>query len=225
DAALELTARWGIGKTSVADLAQAAGCSRATLYRVFPGGKAEVFNALGRRELHRYFGQITAAIAAAPDATEALTAGIVAAAGGLRDHEAVQFLLRFEPDVLLPYLGFKRVDALLRAAAAACAPFVVAHVDPGLASWTGELIGRLVLSFTFMPHDDLDLADPVAARHLVTTFIIPALVAGSPSHPTSPSGTETAPALVAGSPSQPISPSTSTALPPSAELAPATTRS
>src|SRR3954453_19711885 len=39
DAALRCFARWGVAKTTLDDVAREAGCSRATVYRFFPGGK------------------------------------------------------------------------------------------------------------------------------------------------------------------------------------------
>ena len=54
DAATALVARWGVTKTSLADVAKEAGCSRATLYRSFPGGKQQLFAAVGHRELAGY---------------------------------------------------------------------------------------------------------------------------------------------------------------------------
>jgi hypothetical protein len=39
DALLACIARWGVSKTTVEDVAREAGISRATIYRLFPGGK------------------------------------------------------------------------------------------------------------------------------------------------------------------------------------------
>ena len=45
EATLRCIARWGIAKTTLDDVAREAGCGRATIYRAFPGGKAEVLTA------------------------------------------------------------------------------------------------------------------------------------------------------------------------------------
>ena len=45
DAALECVAKWGVEKTSLDDVAKSAGISRATVYRLFPGGKEAVVRA------------------------------------------------------------------------------------------------------------------------------------------------------------------------------------
>ena len=54
-AMLECIGRWGVAKTTADDIARAAGVSRATVYRAFPGGKDVAFEALLRHELSRFF--------------------------------------------------------------------------------------------------------------------------------------------------------------------------
>ena len=46
DAAKACVERWGMAKLTIDDIANAAGVSRATLYRMFPGGKDVLFEAL-----------------------------------------------------------------------------------------------------------------------------------------------------------------------------------
>jgi AcrR family transcriptional regulator len=71
DAALRCVARWGLTKTTLDDVAKEAGCSRATVYRAFPGGKDALFEAVGERELTALFGAVAEAIHAAADDEEA----------------------------------------------------------------------------------------------------------------------------------------------------------
>ena len=46
DATLRCVGRWGLAKTTLDDVAREAGCSRATVYRLFPGGKDSLFGTL-----------------------------------------------------------------------------------------------------------------------------------------------------------------------------------
>ena len=55
DAAKRCCERWGIAKVTIDDIATEAGVSRATLYRMFPGGKDVLFEALRVRELEDFF--------------------------------------------------------------------------------------------------------------------------------------------------------------------------
>ena len=50
DAAKRCTERWGMAKVTIDDIATEAGVSRATIYRLFPGGKDVLFDALRVRE-------------------------------------------------------------------------------------------------------------------------------------------------------------------------------
>ena len=50
DAAKRCTERWGMAKVTIDDIATEAGVSRATIYRMFPGGKDVLFDALRVRE-------------------------------------------------------------------------------------------------------------------------------------------------------------------------------
>ena len=175
DVALTRVERAGIAKTSVADLAAAAGCSRATVYRAFPGGRPEVFQALGRRELVRFFADVFAAIERAETSEDALTNALTAASTGLRDHVALQRLLAEEPGVLLPYLGFTQLGRVLAAAVVAGAPHLAPFVAPGKAAWAGEWLTRIVLQYLFNPDPAVDLTRDADARRLVRAFLLPSL--------------------------------------------------
>ena len=51
DAAKRCVERWGMAKVTIDDIAADAGVSRATLYRLFPGGKDVLYDAMRVREL------------------------------------------------------------------------------------------------------------------------------------------------------------------------------
>lgn len=182
DAALVAVARWGVTKTTVADVAKLARCSRASVYRAFPGGKDHLFAALGSRELTAFFARTGALVDATDSLADALVVGVVEAARFVAGHDALQYLLEHEPGVVLPVLGFKQVDRLYRAAGIFARPHLARFVGPDEAAWAAEWIGRLVLSFLFTPSPDLDLTDAADASHLVEQFLLPALAgpAGSP---------------------------------------------
>ena len=175
DAALALVERCGVARTSLSDIARTAGCSRATLYRLFPGGKAHLFDAMGRRELHRFLGRVAQAVSEEPDAESALTVALTAAAAAMRDHAALQRVLVHEPGLLLPYLGFDQVDRLYQAVSAAGAPHLVRVVGADRASWAAEWLARLLISFVFNPDAGVDLTLDADARRLVRSFLLPAL--------------------------------------------------
>ena len=68
DAAKSCCERWGIAKVTIDDIAAEAKVSRATLYRMFPGGKDVLFDALRVRELEDFFTRLSVAVDGADDA-------------------------------------------------------------------------------------------------------------------------------------------------------------
>src|SRR5688572_23837277 len=79
-AMLECIGRWGVAKTTADDIARAAGVSRATLYRAFPGGKEVAFEALLRHELGRFFALVERRFDEADSLEDLLVVGAVEAA-------------------------------------------------------------------------------------------------------------------------------------------------
>lgn len=186
DAALVLVARWGVAKTALGDIAKEAGCSRATLYRAFPGGKQHLFLALATRELVTYRRGILDAIDAADELGDALTRALVVASRLLHDHDAAQFILEHEPELLLPFLGFHQVDVLYRETAAAFGPHLerfLPGASPERAEWAAEWAARLFITYLFNPHERRDLAVIDDAQNLIETYLLPAFAPASTAAP------------------------------------------
>lgn len=187
DASLTLVGRWGVGKTALSDVAKEAGCSRATLYRAFPGGKQQLFAELGLREVGSYIEAIVDAVESADDIADAVTRGLVVATRLLRDHDAVQFVMAHEPELMLPFLGFKQVDRLYEHVAVTVAPHLERFVPIDRARWLAEWSTRAFITYVLNPKPDIDLAVVDHTRRLVSSFVIPAfqpdLVQKSTPHP------------------------------------------
>ena len=60
-------ARFGMGKTTVDDVAKESGVSRASIYRLFPGGKDELLRETVGWEMNRFFTRLAEHIYDAPD--------------------------------------------------------------------------------------------------------------------------------------------------------------
>lgn len=175
DGALACIARQGMAKTTVDDVAREAGCSRATVYRVFPGGKDEVLAAVADTELARFFSALAVPLGAAGDVEEVLVAAIGGAANAVAGHRALAYLLEHEPEVVLPHLAFARMDALLRQVATFAAPFLGRFMGPEEADRVAEWTTRVVLSYLICPADGVELTDPDQVRQLVRLFLLPAV--------------------------------------------------
>lgn len=182
DAALACVARWGMAKTTLEDVAREAGCGRATIYRTFRGGKAELLAAVVRREADRLRATVDAAVTGAGDDLEdVVVAGVVAAARWLSGHDALLYLLAHEPDAVLPHVAFDRMGALFDAVAAFADPHLARFLpDPGHRGRAAEWLARVVLTYAFNPGDGVDVTDPADTRRLIRSFVLPGLLAPNP---------------------------------------------
>ena len=87
DAAKRCFEQWGVSKVTIDDIATASGVSRATLYRLFPGGKEVLFSALQVRELTDFFDRLTAEANGVDDLEDLVVRLIVTATRELRADE------------------------------------------------------------------------------------------------------------------------------------------
>ncbi len=173
DALEECVLRWGLAKTTVDDVARAAGISRATLYRLFPGGKSAMVQAGTHRMVTQLAESLAEDVADATDLGDALTRAIVSARRFLSDDEALQLVLEHDPASIKAQLalgGFEQVlDAAAGAMGPALAPFAGSAERGAAASvWAA----RLIVSHLVDPSED-DLGDPVVAGALVHEFLLP----------------------------------------------------
>ncbi|MHB1988871.1 MAG: TetR/AcrR family transcriptional regulator [Acidimicrobiales bacterium] len=157
----------GLAATSLEDAARAAGVSRATLYRYFPGGRDELVGAVITYETLLFFQTLAEAVAEAPDLESLLVQGILFAHEAVEGHVVLQKILQTEPDRLLPQLSIESARLIGLIAAFFEARFagheLAQGVDPGEAA---EYVARLTLSFIGSP-GGWDLADPDQVRALV----------------------------------------------------------
>ena len=177
DGALRCLARQGIAKTTVDDIARAAGLSRAPVYRTFPLGKEGILAAVVETEVARLFSALAVAMGEAGDLEDLLVTGMVESARRLSSHEALRYLLLHEPGTVLPYLTFSRLDRVLLAAGDLAAPFFGRWLEPEQASRASEWAVRIVMAYCANPAPGRDLTDPRDTRALVRTFVLPGILA------------------------------------------------
>ena len=68
--------RFGLGKTTIEDVAKESGVSRATIYRQFAGGRDELLLETVGWELTNYFNRLADQVRDAPDLAELLRTGL-----------------------------------------------------------------------------------------------------------------------------------------------------
>ncbi len=163
-----------MAKTTLDDVARAAGCSRATVYRVFPGGKDGLLSAVVDTEVARFFSALALRMGAATDLEDVLVAGMNEAAVRITEHPGLSFLLEHEPEVILPHLAFSHMDGVLEVSSTFTAPFLGRWLDHDEAKRVAQWAARIVLSHLLCPADGVDLTDEARVRRLVRTFVLPA---------------------------------------------------
>ena len=171
--ALVCIARWGMAKTTLDDIAREAGCSRATIYRLYPGGKQAVLLATGEAELARILHELSGALDRTRTLSELLVVAVCESVRAIRHHPALQYLIEHEPGEVLAHVSFDELDPLLEVATAFGTPYLARHLDPLTAATTAEWVTRLIVSYGIEPAHDL--TDPQVATRLVETFVLPGL--------------------------------------------------
>jgi AcrR family transcriptional regulator len=183
DAAVACVARWGLRKTSLDDIAREAGVSRATVYRVFPGGKDRVVDVVLCHVIGRFFHDLDAELSSAATLEDLVTVGVGALLREAADNAMLASLIEHEPDLILPHFAFHQLDRVFDLAAAVAGPHLARFLPADEVRPAAELLARVVLTFAFRPVPWLDPHDPASVRRLVRTYLVPAV---SPSPATDP---------------------------------------
>lgn len=176
-ATLSCIARFGSAKTTLDDVARESGVSRATIYRVFPGGRETLLEAVLSAEVHRFFGKLADEVEGHDDLEELLVVAIGESMRFLLGHEALRTVVALEPGLVLPQLAFHRLGAIIDATTAFAAPYLVPHLASHADAVSGaEHLVRVVLSYTLHPSDSLDPYDDDSVRAFVRDHVLPALL-------------------------------------------------
>jgi AcrR family transcriptional regulator len=184
DAMLDCVGRWGLTKTTVEDVARSAGLSRATVYRLFPGGKNAILMSALHTEIARLVAVLTDDLDREDDLEGCLARAISLAAGFLRDNLALEYLREHEWESVETFLAFDRLDTLFLATGALMGPVLERFLEPARAADVAVWAARVVMSYLSTPAEYVDLTDEAGARHLVSTYLMPGLVpADTPSTP------------------------------------------
>jgi AcrR family transcriptional regulator len=171
DAAKRCCERYGIAKVTIDDIAAEARVSRATLYRMFPGGKDVLFDALRVRELEEFFTTLRAEVGGAPTLEELLVRLVVCATRELRADEHLAVMLSMEPGETVSHLSVEGLPRIIRVATAFLVPLIDPFVDRHVGRSLIDVLARLVLSYFLAPSDHVDLGDEESARAFLQPFI------------------------------------------------------
>ncbi|MFC6886937.1 MULTISPECIES: TetR/AcrR family transcriptional regulator [Actinomadura] len=177
DAAEECFARFGVAKTTVEDIAAAAGLSRATVYRSVTGGRDELILAVILRDLHRFLDRLAARLRRERSVPEAIVEGTL---------DAVRFV-RAEPAVarfLVPEAAGHMQAAVAGSAEhvlAQCCDYVRPYFEQAQrqrrlradieVEGTVEFLFRIITSLIVMDRD----RDDEGLRRFLRTYVVPVI--------------------------------------------------
>lgn len=175
DATLRQLELHGMRRTTMDDIAQAAGLSRPTLYEYF-ANKDAIYTATVDRELTRFIGQLEQYGAEATTTEERLvvitTHGLIA----LQDHKLLQRLLHTEQEVLVSLLtadapglqvGYEWVARQLALVDGEQPEPQPKHRE------LAEMLVRIVHSLVLSPQTVLDLSSPEAIEQWAREWLVP----------------------------------------------------
>lgn len=173
--------QYGLARTTVDDVAQASGVSRATIYRHFPGGRDQIVRDTVAWEMGRFFSSLGEAVAAAPDLCVLLEDALVFARKALAQHIVFQRVMQTEPERLLPLLTVESFR-ILPLIGGFLVPYLERERDAGRLregadlGRTADYIARMVLS-CIGASGVYDLDDPAEVRVLVREQLLAGVLA------------------------------------------------
>lgn len=180
EAAAACFTQYGVSKTTVEDIAAAAGLSRATVYRAFTGGRDELILSVVLRDLAAFLDHLADRLKRERTAEAAIVEGILDAVAWVRDAPQVSPFLA--PD------SAGHAQAVVAAAAERvlelCCDYVRPYFDgaqregmlrPGIdVEGSMEFLFRIISSMVVMPRE----RNGEATRRFLRTYVVPVLAAG-----------------------------------------------
>jgi AcrR family transcriptional regulator len=167
DAANDLFARQEAATVGMNEIASAAGCSRATLYRYFENREA-LYTAYVHRESYRLYREMTDQIASVADPAQRLIEGIITSLRNVRESPA---LSSWFATTQRPIGGeIAEQSEVIRALTEA---FVIslAPDDPEVVAHRARWLVRVMTSLLVFPgHDEAD------ERAMLEDFVVPIVV-------------------------------------------------
>jgi AcrR family transcriptional regulator len=163
--------RWGIEKVTVDDIARASGVSRATLYRLFPGGRDVIFEAHRVYELDRFFAAVLGHIDGAETLEDLLVRTVTCATRELRADQHLALMLASEPGAVLGELTVDGLPRIIRVATTYLVPLADQFLPRPQSRALIDVVARLVISYFLAPSRVVDFGDEASARTFLRPFL------------------------------------------------------
>jgi AcrR family transcriptional regulator len=161
----------GFDDVTIDDVCEQAGVSRATLYRVFPGGRDVLFEALRVRGLEEFFTVLRANVEGAHSLDALLTRCVIVATTELKHDEQLAVMLATSPGETLGDLTVNGMSRIVRVATDFFVPLVKEFVSEDEARVIVELMVRLVISFFLAPSPTFDCTNEQQVQSFIRAYL------------------------------------------------------
>jgi AcrR family transcriptional regulator len=174
--------QFGMRKTTIVDIGQAAGVSRGTIYQYFRD-KAAIVEACAEQSSQRFYREMSLAMEGSSTLEEKLAAAAVFVTQARRYIETREQL--FDEDEV-GLLLTKNAGVLLRECVDFFAPSIQAAKLTGEVrrdldvQAAGEWFARMLFSLFSTPSSTLDLEDPEIVRRFVQDHVVRGFIGGAP---------------------------------------------
>ena len=163
--------RWGIDKVTIDDVASESKVSRASIYRLFPGGKEVMFDALRVRNLNEFFEGLRASLHDVDSILDLVVQASVYSTTALRADEQLVKMLAADDTAALRGLTVDGLPRIINVASAYLLPYVSKFLPSEEGLRFVDLLARLVISHFLAPSSLVDLADPSSAREFFAPLV------------------------------------------------------
>lgn len=163
--------KWGVTRFTVSDVCELAGVSRATLYRMFPGGKEILLEALHVRSLDEFFATLLTRAQDASSLEDLLVRCVVSASTQLRDDEHLAMMLATEPGSTLLQFTLDGLSRIVRVASSYLAPLAGQYLAKRDADALVEVLARLVISYFLAPSERFDFTNEESVKKFLNTHM------------------------------------------------------
>lgn len=171
DALDQAVETWGLERVTIDDVVRHSGVSRATIYRMFPGGRDVLFEAWRVRNLNDFFTGMRAAVDHSDSLLDLVVDIAVYATNELRGDEQLVAMLANEEATAIRSLTVDGLPRIINVASSYLRPLIDDHLPRDASQPFVDLLARLVVSHFLAPSTHVDLGDPVSARQFLTPLV------------------------------------------------------
>ena len=147
--------------------------SRATIYRLVPGGNQSLLDLCAERESSRVYAAVVAAMSRESDLHEGLLAGLTTIWSHLAGHAALKVVVAENPEFLLGRLRFSEAARTYSAASAVVEPLLRRWLPSAQANRVAEWLIRIVVLYWNSESPYVDVADPESVARFYGRHMAP----------------------------------------------------